>query len=197
MGYLEELEAQRNLVKQWGETKVVLSFGARNGGIEFAHFMRARIMEKFGYKEPNDVYLDCVALRQFAPPSADVDPMQYSTVLEARDNGGVAAMNGAWDIFYEYAMGMARVMIFVTTDEWADSYWCQKELAEFGVENGRRRNEKREPLRGIALTFPPAQSNKPGGIRPMSLTVPGMQVLPVTRVKGPTPKTPWSSTSAH
>lgn len=25
----------------------------------------------------------------------------------------------------------------------------------------------------------------------MSLTVPGTQVLPVTRVKGPTPKTPW------
>jgi hypothetical protein len=136
---------------RYGQTGVVLSFGAANGGALFAQWLRHRLMEVLGYTKPNAIYLDTVALGDHSGTKLTMrtfrDPDTGRVI-----GGGLASMNHTWAEYYTYAMSQAHTMIFVGTAEWFRSPYCSRELNEYIRENQNRVGDA-TPLRGIALRF--------------------------------------------
>ncbi|MBN3881485.1 MAG: hypothetical protein HWQ44_00460 [Nostoc sp. JL34] len=52
----------KQIVSKYGTTHIVLSFGAADGGAMFAQWLQREIMQRKGYTQPNNVYLDTFAL---------------------------------------------------------------------------------------------------------------------------------------
>ncbi|MEX2584197.1 MAG: toll/interleukin-1 receptor domain-containing protein [Gemmatimonadota bacterium] len=132
--------AQRN-----GEAKVVLSFGSANGGAYFARWLRWQLMQRFGYSQPNNVYLDTVALETMPGTFfKSVDKtMPWVT--------GIASINEGWKQYYDFAISQCHTMIFVVTEAWSSSPWCQGEFQEYAKVNRTRRMNGQKPIKGMAL----------------------------------------------
>jgi hypothetical protein len=141
------LDRARSIAQRYGETRVVLSFGAADGGALFAQWLRVELMKLKGYREPNNVYLDTVALSQV--PGTELRMREIRPTA-----GGLASMNEGWTDYYRYAVSMAHTMVFVATKAWYRSPYCGNELKWYIAENQERRQGGRRSLRGLALTFP-------------------------------------------
>lgn len=156
--HVERMARQLSLAH--GPTRVVLSFGAFNGGAYFARWLRWQIMQRRGWSRINSVYLDTEALK-----------LVPDTKIEVKDNSrpwltGIASMNGGWHGYYRYAMSEAHTMLFALTREWMASQWCRQEADDFRDENEQRRRAGKAPLRGVSIVFD-------GEVPP----IPGTQVL--------------------
>jgi hypothetical protein len=149
--------ARRDGKGEWGTTgkpKVVLSFGARMpGGATFAQWLRLQIMQRKGYKKPNHVYLDTIALQAkpdvnlhigwFSTSGKKLGGMDtYDTKAKKKVNedafvpqdaraGGVASWHDDWDIEYVQAVRSAHTMVFVLTPAWLESPNCIEELRTY------------------------------------------------------------------
>ena len=102
-------------------TKILISFGARAGGFEFALQLRHDIMKKTQkeiYKNPSYVYIDAISLEK-----------DKFTSITWDGNAGIWKMsNNKWDTHYKKAMDECEVMIFLLSKYWLDSKWCRQEL---------------------------------------------------------------------
>ncbi len=144
---MNQAEKSRQLASRQGTTHVVLSFGAANGGAMFAQWLQREIMQRKGYTQPNNIYLDTFGL--------DHVPGTTFLMKEIRPTaGGLASLNESWEEYYKHVMSTAHTMIFVATAAWFSSDYCRHELDYFIVENQVRSQEGQPRLSGVALTFP-------------------------------------------
>jgi hypothetical protein len=112
----------------------------------FAQWLQREIMQLKGYTQPNNVYLDTLAL--------DRVPGTTFVMKEIRPTaGGLASLNEEWNEYYRYAMSTAHTMIFVATAAWFSSPYCRRELQYFIAENQTREQQGQRRLSGVALTF--------------------------------------------
>lgn len=179
--------------KDYSTTKVILSFGGADHGAPFVHWLRDAIMKDRGYYGEDEVYVDAVALRKFCP-SLDERGNELpntsggaQTAIKAVNGGtytGLAAKNEDWNKYYKKAMSEAHTMIFVATEAWNNSEWCQLELAQYMQENMNRKNKRRTEIKGIALTFP-VDTDCTIGPRPVSITFKGPKEVVATKVPAP------------
>lgn len=153
------------LIRKYGRTHVVLSFGAAGGGALFAQWLRLELMKRLGLSQPNNVYLDTVALSSM--PGTKLEMRAFRPTA-----GGLASMNEGWADYYLAAMAQASAMVFVATPQWFRSPFCGRELNYFIQENQRRKMFGNAPLKGIALTF-----NEPGAGQGFA----GMTAIPAER----------------
>jgi hypothetical protein len=103
------------------DTKVLLSFGAVEGGFEFALQLRLDIYNKFARNSDGDpffCYLDAESLRG-----------GQNTVYTYNPNTDMNVMsNPEWKKNYELAMKSCKTMILLVTKQWLTSKWCWLEL---------------------------------------------------------------------
>ena len=134
------------IASRYGLARVVLSFGAADGGAYFGKWLRHQIMQRFGYTEVNNVYLDTVSL-------AEVPDTSFKKFADAKKPWitGVASMNGGWRAYYRNAIAQCHTMIFVVTPAWSRSVWCAGEFKHFIEVNRRRLQDRETPIHGIAL----------------------------------------------
>jgi hypothetical protein len=105
------------------KTKVIISFGARNGGFEFAKMLREAVYGHFNrdirdVSEAGFCYLDAKSLIK---EKATTTPWVGSIGL-------YKMQNPHWKIFYRTSMKNASTMIFLLTDTWLRSGFCWQEL---------------------------------------------------------------------
>jgi hypothetical protein len=103
-----------------GVPKIMISFGARGGGAEFALWLRERLLEKKRLRG-TEVYIDTIGmlLEGFG---------ETNLVQRGTETAGIfAAYNDAWKGYYEYAMYQAQTTIFIVTQEWYASPNCREE----------------------------------------------------------------------
>lgn len=102
-------------------TKVLLSFGAVQGGFEFAMQLRLDIYKKFNERSdanPYFCYLDAESLRT-----------NQNTTYTYKANTDMNVMsNPDWEANYLTAMQSCKTMILLITRQWLRSKWCWKEL---------------------------------------------------------------------
>lgn len=138
------------------KTEILLSFAMANHGAAFANWLRDKLMKHYGLYHTEAVYVDSVVAR--ANPAAQI---KVDTRAHMRSPTGampIGAMLQNWNELYKKAMSEAQVMLFVLTPEYRDSVWCMKEWGQMHMENGRRRRERKPPLRAVVLEFIPADS---------------------------------------
>jgi hypothetical protein len=145
-----------HIAKKHGQTKVVLSFAAANGGAFFAQWLRDQINRWKGLSQPNEVYLDAEALKHVPLTRFVLKDRRMPWVF------GLASMNEGWRGYYRHAIRQADAMIFVGTSDWSRSQWCRGELKDFRDEVAERSREGRKPLNGIALMLPNCTEAFPG-----------------------------------
>lgn len=98
--------------------KVLISFGAAGGGFELAWAIKNELEKFLG---EGTTYLDAISLAG--------DPYTRYTWNEAQ---GIWKMsNEHWFGQYVDAMFNSKVMIFIVTKEWLDSYYCWEEYSLF------------------------------------------------------------------
>ncbi|MFN6567171.1 hypothetical protein [Dendronalium sp. ChiSLP03b] len=113
-------------------TDVILSFGSIDGGAMFAQWLQREIMQRKGYTQNNNVYLDTFAL--------DHVPGTEYIMKEIRATaGGLASLNKAWEEYYRYAISVAHTMIFVATKAWFASLYCHTN-SQFAIRNSQLKN---------------------------------------------------------
>jgi hypothetical protein len=103
------------------KVRVLVSFGAADGGIEFAMQLRFDIYKKFGVNPATDpafCYLDGDTLR--------VDPKTNYTYNAMTDTNMMDNPN--WYNFYHAAMKSCGTMVLLITSGWLKSKWCFQEL---------------------------------------------------------------------
>lgn len=135
-----------SIARQFGEAKVVLSFGAAGGGAYFGKWLRHQIMQRFGYTEINNVYLDTVSLAEVP----DTTFKKFATATRPWITG-VASMNAGWRAYYRNAIAQCHTMIFVVTPAWSSSAWCAGEFQHYEQVNRWRRQTGEKPIHGVAL----------------------------------------------
>ena len=91
-------------------TKVVLSFGAADGGYELAKDLRERLMHMGGWDDPCAVYLD-------GESNNSLDDFNKDQI--ALDCG-----EAYWMALFKQAMRQAQAMVFIVTPQWNTSTWC-------------------------------------------------------------------------
>ncbi len=142
------------IARRYGRSRVVLGFGAANGGALFARWLRWNIMRRFGYTEPNAVYLDGDAPVPETCVEAHAPDRPWLTAVASRNDG--------WRAYSRAAMAQSRAVIFVGTKEFGESAWTPEELEYFDDAHRERARERRPPLKGIALVFPGCTVTFPG-----------------------------------
>lgn len=118
----------RATVEEMGDftenTRVLISFGASEGGFDYSLGLRWAIYQKFNRQPQSDpafVYIDAVSLE-----SATGTAYNYSREYDTHHMS-----NPTWDGFYQAAMRQCKTMIFLISSHWLRSYWCWKELGWF------------------------------------------------------------------
>ena len=158
-------------------TKIILSFGAQDGGATFAQWLRLKLCERLQLDTGQpEVYLDTIDLRSKGGTTLALTlPGTKEKKHTGGHSGGVAALNPDWNKHYTTAMSEADVMVFVLTREWQKSPNCEQEYAQFCNERQRRetaiREHKRRPeegppprrLIGLSLVFP-GEKGAPSGL---------------------------------
>ncbi len=119
------------------DTKVLLSFGARDGGFEFARQLRELLMRARGWTDPCAIYLDAVSARSH--------PSSTTQRIVVEGHGVNAYRNPQWRELYQAAMRNAKAMVFIATPAWARSVYCADEYQMFeAIRAGR--HDVRIPL---------------------------------------------------
>jgi hypothetical protein len=147
-------------------TRVIVSFGARDGGFELTAQLRLDIMERYGKRrvirtpdgrflrleaDESFCYLDAVTLKQ--APGTSYDRLQLDKAVAGTPAGGAKQKvaidlnkmaNPFWDTYYPQAVANAAVMVFQITTPWLESPFCLEEMGWFIVQS----------LRNVALGRP-------------------------------------------
>lgn len=103
------------------ETRILISFGARRGGFEFAMALRHEIYAHYGIRAdgaPYFCYIDAESLRGDPGTSYNRDDTLDTNFMR----------NPEWESHYELAMTNCGTMIILLTSEWLRSPWCWHEL---------------------------------------------------------------------
>ncbi len=132
-------------------TRIIISFGARDGGFELTEHLRLDIMDRYGkrqiFRDKNDkflyaksdesfCYLDAITLGQArgtSYPFLELD----KTIRGAKKKVHIdlnKMANPYWDTYYPEAVANSAVMIFQITDPWLASEYCLQELGWFIVQ---------------------------------------------------------------
>lgn len=163
---LAELRA-RELTK---DTRVIVSFGAREGGFELTLQLRLDIMDRYGRRrivrdpagkflrfdvsDESFCYLDAVTLADDPKTSHPQVELNYGSEAapQWRKVDIFKMQNPFWDTFYPKAVKNAAVMVFQVTKWWMSSEYCLQELGWFLVEcfNASARGE---PTACILMVF--------------------------------------------
>ena len=98
--------------------KVLISFGAAGGGFELAWALKQDLEEVLGTET---TYLDAISLSG--------DP--YTNYTWDVQLGIWKMSNDHWFAHYVDAMFNSKVMIFILTKEWLNSYYCWEEYCLF------------------------------------------------------------------
>lgn len=114
------------------KSKVLISFGAMDGGFEFAWSIKERIDEIFG---SNTAYIDAVSLEN--------DP---NTAYNWNEELAIYKMsNPNWEAYFKLTMENCDTMILLITRPWLQSNWCNQELGWL-IEELKIRNIKVIPV---------------------------------------------------
>jgi hypothetical protein len=144
-------ERAEMLWKVHGFPQIIISFGARGGGAEFALWLREQLMAQMGLRG-TEVYIDTIGMLKEGYGETKLVPRGTETA------GIFAAYNDAWKGYFEYAMYRARAMIFVVTQEWMASANCREEHGWFVKLNDYTPNA----MRGISLVIDDDTLNSEG-----------------------------------
>lgn len=93
--------------------KVLMSFGAKDGGYELVSTLREELMELRGWSDPCSIYLD-------GPSTKTITSVNKKQI--AIDYG-----ESYWKALFKAAMRQSKAMVFVVTSQWARSHWCSQE----------------------------------------------------------------------
>ena len=129
-------------MKITADTKVLLSFGGRNNGFEYTDALRKAIMARKGWDNPYSVYLDAESAKGHVAS-------YYSSATN--DNGVHMFRNPIWYSLYSAAMSYAKAMVFIVTQAWVASDYCQEEFQWWS---------ERSDLPVIVLMFQDAAGHK-------------------------------------
>lgn len=159
-------------------TRVIVSFGARDGGFELTAQLRLDIMDRYGKRKiiraPNGkflradadesfCYLDAITLGQ--APGTTYDKLKLEKTI-----GGVKQdvfidlnkmANPYWDTYYPEAVANSAVMIFQVTTPWLNSEFCLEELGWFMVQ-AYKNLEMGRPVGCIFMVFEEAKAGFEG-----------------------------------
>eukprot|EP00923_Selenidium_pygospionis_P044102 GHVN01076169.1.p1 GENE.GHVN01076169.1~~GHVN01076169.1.p1 ORF type:complete len:257 (+),score=46.39 GHVN01076169.1:117-773(+) len=138
-------------------------------GCAFAHWLRDKLMKRFGFFHVRSVYLDAVVSRNLGETEhyTDLSDKDSEKAMVGPDRrihmihpttGSflVGAKRNDWEELFNRAVSEAKVMIFVFTAKFLESAWCVKEWHLFLNENERRKRSiisKKKPITGIILDF--------------------------------------------
>ena len=115
---LQKLYAERAEITSG--VKVLLSFGARQGGYKYAISLRRFINRSMGWDDDStNVYIDSEALEKhpFTKP-------------------GSGGLNPIWDNIYWTCINQCKVMVFLVTKPWLDSPNCRQEIEWWKINKG-------------------------------------------------------------
>jgi hypothetical protein len=159
-------------------TRVIVSFGARDGGFELTAQLRLDIMDRYGKRKviraPNGnflhvesdeafCYLDAITLGQAR--GTTYDKLQLEKTI-----GGVKQKvfvdlnkmaNPYWDTYYPEAVANSAVMIFQITNPWLTSEYCLEELGWFMIQ-ALKNLEMGRPVGCIFMVFEEAKAGFEG-----------------------------------
>jgi hypothetical protein len=151
-------------------TRVIVSFGAREGGFELTAQLRLDIMDRYGKRkiirdpagkflgvQSDDAfcYLDAVTLAQAEGTSYDKLTLDNKIAADAKRKVGVdlyKMANPFWDTYYPAAVANAAVMIFQVTNVWLDSPFCLEEFGWFIV-NAVKNLDSGKPSACVFVVF--------------------------------------------
>lgn len=119
-----------NVMRFTSETRILLSFGGREGGFELIMQMRDDIMARYQKKDPSFCYLDAISLENAPTTQYPYLPIDHPYIKTEKVLIDVAKMqNDHWDTYYPAAMKNSAVVVFMINRLWLDSQYC---LQEFG-----------------------------------------------------------------
>ncbi len=155
-------------------TRVIVSFGAREGGFELTLQLRLDIMDRYGKRQIHRLpdgkflrvesdesfcYLDAVSLEKAGGTT-------YTQATEKKIVNGVEKVvpvdvfkmaNPFWNKYYPQAMANAAVMIFQITPPWLNSEYCVEEFAWFMIQ-GVNNLQVGKPVYCIFMVFEEAKA---------------------------------------
>ena len=108
----------------WGDrpvdhlVQVVLSFGSRDGGFDYACDLKTAIVDAVGWQR-SAVYVDADALQGKAG----------TQTTDFEDQDGVTRhshLNPSWATYYKAAMEESPAMVFILSEAWCKSTWCKE-----------------------------------------------------------------------
>jgi hypothetical protein len=165
-----DLDAQ----KLTESTRVIVSFGAREGGFELTAQLRLDIMDRYGKRrvvrdpagkwlrtEADDAfcYLDAITLKDASGTSYDqlklkkkVNGVEREVAVDLNKMA-----NPYWNTYYPAAVGNAAVMIFQITTPWLESEYCLEEFGWF-IMQGLKNMEAGKEIACIFMVFPEAEA---------------------------------------
>ena len=139
--------------KLTGTTRVIVSFGARDGGFELTLQLRQDIMDRYGKRkilrdpagnfmgvqaDESFCYLDAVTLKN--AEGTTYEKLKLDKKLQHNPKRAMAIdlnkmANPFWDTYYPAAVANAAVMIFQVTQPWMWSAYCLEELGWFVLQS--------------------------------------------------------------
>jgi hypothetical protein len=137
-----DLERVQALWARHGVPQIIISFGARGGGAEFAFWLQEQLGFRKGLKGAQ-VYIDTYAMLNERLGETKM------TLMGTKTAGIYKTTNNAWQGYFEYAMYEAHTMIFVVTQEWQASKNCWDEYSWFKAMNDYYPNR----IKGISLVI--------------------------------------------
>ena len=134
-----------------------MSFAMANHGYEFATWLRHQLMNRYQLGYPDSVYVDFHVARLIPVTSKDVTltiaPDRRPHMRSETKAFPIGARRSDWEALYKKAMETAGVMIIAYTPEYKNSPYCMQEAGMIVLENAKRRQTGRPPLRTIILEF--------------------------------------------
>jgi hypothetical protein len=154
-------------------TRVIVSFGARDGGFDLTLQLRLDIMDRYGKRRVHRLptgkflrmesdesfcYLDAVSLEKAG--GTTYTQMKVEKVVGGlKKDVGIDVFkmaNPFWNKYYPQAMANAAVMIFQITQPWLASQYCLEEFAWFMIQ-GVNNLEVGKPVYCIFMVFEEAK----------------------------------------
>lgn len=118
----------QNLTK----SKVLISFGAMDGGFEYAWAIKKLLDDMMG---ENYAYIDAISLEN--DPSTSYNWNEALAIYKME--------NPNWETYFKLTMENCETMILLITKPWLESQWCNMEL-EWLIEELKIRNIKVIPV---------------------------------------------------
>jgi len=102
------------------DTKVIFSFGSRNGGLDLAKRLREKVIDTFELTE-SSAYIDCMNLRKHK------DTRIQKCILKPSGKVIEKVLNPHWAEFYYMGVCIADIVVLVIDKAWMSSSWCAGE----------------------------------------------------------------------